>query len=82
MDRRMQVIPVDCNPLLAMGAGNPSSGKPLAVGQVIGSSPISSTKRKSHPNRDGFFLLVWYSDIGLEQAGGRRPEPSVRWTLG
>jgi len=26
-------------------------------------------QRKSHPNRDGFFLLVWHSDIGLEEGG-------------
>ena len=32
----------------------------LDVRRVSGSSPLSSTKRKSHPNRDGFFLLLRY----------------------
>jgi hypothetical protein len=30
---------------------------------------------------DKLFLPVWYSDIGLEEGDGRRPEKSVRWTL-
>jgi hypothetical protein len=35
-----------------------SSGEPLAVGQVIGSSPISSTKKNTHPN--GWVFFFWY----------------------
>ena len=45
-----------------------SSGKPLAVGQVIGSSPRLSAKKKPI-HLDGFSFLVWYSDIGLEEGG-------------
>ena len=45
-----------------------SSGKPLAVGQVIGSSPRLSAK-KNPIHLDGFSFLVWYSDIGLEKGG-------------
>ena len=43
---------------------------------------FSPPKEKVIPTGMAFFLLVWYSDIGLEKAGGRRPKPSVRWTLG
>jgi len=42
-----------------------SSGQPLAVGQVLGSNPTSSTKRKPHPKGWGFsFGMVF--EIGLE----------------
>ena len=50
-------LPYMKNPNLWVRVFVLSSGQPLAVGQVIGSSPISSTKKKSHPNWDGFFVL-------------------------
>ena len=37
----------------------------LHTHEVTGSSPVVSTKKKSHPNRDGFFLF----GMGIQTAG-------------
>ena len=57
MGRRMQVIPVGSDPVLAREI-KLSSGQPLAVGQVIGSCPISYTIEKYRKHR--FLVLFSY----------------------
>ena len=40
-----------------------------SVSTLISFSVQLARKEKSHPNRDGFFVLVWHSDNGLEEGG-------------